>query len=1024
MGFGLCNAPATFSRAMGLVLRGLTYKQVLAYLDDVVIIGKSFQDHLENLEEVLQRFRQYHLKLKPKKCDIFQTEIKFLGRHVTSEGLSVQEEKVKAVMDWPVPNSKTELLSFLGTVNYHRDFICQFAKLAGPLYQRVQTSKPSNFQWGKEEQTAFEELKRALVVAPLLSFPNNQDRFFLDCDASNTAIGAELLQIQGGEEKVISYSSYILTPAQKRYCTTRKELLALVVFTRHFRHYLLGRPFTCRTDHASLAWLMRFKKLEGQLARWCEELAQFDMVILHRSGKTHCNADGISRIPDRMISCDCYVAGQDLESLPCGGCPYCRRCQEQWSRFESDVDDVVPMVVRQIGTELVDPMDSPDLRPEETEMLGYTAKELSDRQAGDPDLAPVLTWLQGSASSINLGATHTRGPEPAPVLTRLQGSVSNDKRSQTGEPASAQVLTVSQEVEPRGAQGGDPDLAPVLTRLQDTGPTEAELFLQSAATKHLWRCKSQLKLMDGVLYYEWDEGLHTKLKLVVPHSLQQEVISCLHDTRAAGHLGRDKTIGRLKASYYWLGMSKDVSLYIATCGTCTVNKKKNHTPRAELESYQAGVPMERVHLDILGPFVESNRGNRYVLMIVDQFTKWVSCIPLPDQAAETMAWSFYEYFISFFGCPIQIHTDQGRNFDGNYFRALCELLQIVKTRTTPYRPSSNGQVERYNKVVLQFIRCYLDGKQKDWDKYIATVGMSIRASVSRSTGFTPNFMMFGRELHMPTDILMGVASVNSNASFPAQHAVNITNIMRSTFQEVRENLGVVQKRQKRLYDTKAYQRTFEAGDLVYKLDSSTKVGQSKKLQPIYRGPYLVTKVLSPALFRIDDRNKSGVVHHDRLTLCKDRTIPLWLRQRRHKLLEEEGPVPEEPTILGTVLTSNPDPRPMGQAEEFDVTALEVPLITGAVLTEDPVQSGTSPHGKEKEGQNPELDSDAEPKELGSTAPFPGGVVAFDPGGSGEEMEENPYPLVGAEPGTLGLDQLFTTRSGRHTRRPRHLEGYV
>ena len=248
-----------------------------------------------------------------------------------------------------------------------------------------------------------------------------------------------------------------------------------------------------------------------------------------------------------------------------------------------------------------------------------------------------------------------------------------------------------------------------------------------------------------------------------------------------------------------------------------------------------------------------------------------------------MAWSFYEQFITFFGCPIQIHTDQGKNFDGKYFKALCELLQVVKTRTTPYKPSSNRQVERYNRVVLQFIPCYLDGKQRDWDKHIATVGLSIRASVSCSTGFTSNFMMFGRELHLPTDILMGLPSQHSLPTEPAQYVGHLIEIMRSTFQEVRENLGAVQVRQKRLYDTKAYQRTFEVGDLVYKLDSYTKVGQCKKLQPIYLGPYLVIKVIPPSLYWIEDRKRNMVVHHDRLTSCRDRVVPFWLRKKRYDL---------------------------------------------------------------------------------------------------------------------------------------------
>ena len=120
----------------------------------------------------------------------------------------------------------------------------------------------------------------------------------------------------------------------------------MVTFTRQFRHYLLGRQFLIRTDHSSLAWLMRFKNINGQLARWLEELSQFDMKVLHRKGKCHTNADALSRVPDVLDYCDCYKVGQNLNSLPCGGCKFCKRAQQQWARFEEDVDDVIPLAVR------------------------------------------------------------------------------------------------------------------------------------------------------------------------------------------------------------------------------------------------------------------------------------------------------------------------------------------------------------------------------------------------------------------------------------------------------------------------------------------------------------------------------------------------------------------------------------------------------------------------------------------------------------------------------------------------------
>ena len=160
-------------------------------------------------------------------------------------------------------------------------------------------------------------VKGKLSNAPIFPNPNPECTFIIDCDASETAIGCELSQVVDGEECVILYGSFLLTAAQRKYCTTHKELLAVVRFTHQFHHYLLGRQFVCWTDRNNLTWLMSFKNTEGQLARWMEELAQFDMVVVLRAGKLHVNADALSIIPETGGYCPHYRAGMSLSALPC-----------------------------------------------------------------------------------------------------------------------------------------------------------------------------------------------------------------------------------------------------------------------------------------------------------------------------------------------------------------------------------------------------------------------------------------------------------------------------------------------------------------------------------------------------------------------------------------------------------------------------------------------------------------------------------------------------------------------------------
>ena len=351
MGFGFCNAPATYARVMNLVLRGLLWSIVLAFLDDILVLGSTFLDHLRHLREVQQRFRKHQLKLKPKKCVLFHRRIDFLGRFISENGIELAETDIKAVLDWPVPQSTREIEQFLGIANYHRNFIKNCSRIAVPLY-RLTGKNP--FEWSEDNQRAFQELKVALISAPVLGLPNNTESFILDTDSSNYAIGAELIQVMGGEERVVAYGSYALTPEQINYCTTRKELLTVVQFTRQFRHYLLGGQFLVRTDHSSLRWLLNFKEPDGQLAWWLEELSLYDMVVQHRAGKKHENADSLSRVvyEDQKGYCTNFRLGVNPEELPCWGCKKCAKAHQTWLRFTEEVEDVVSLQVLSGGSGL------------------------------------------------------------------------------------------------------------------------------------------------------------------------------------------------------------------------------------------------------------------------------------------------------------------------------------------------------------------------------------------------------------------------------------------------------------------------------------------------------------------------------------------------------------------------------------------------------------------------------------------------------------------------------------------------
>lgn len=238
--FGLSNAPATFERLMENVLSGLLSKICLVYLDDIIIFSPTFPHGMvENLREVFSRFRTANLKVNPAKCNFFSKSVTYLGHVISAEGITTDPEKISAVIDWPIPQTKKQVRGFLGFCSYYRRFVKGFSSIAKPLY--ALTDKQFKFSWNEQCQRSFQELKRVMTSSPVFSFPLEKGEFVLDTDASGFGIGAVLSQVQQGQEKVIAYFSRTLSKTERNYCVTRRELLAIVVSLKTFHHYLDDR---------------------------------------------------------------------------------------------------------------------------------------------------------------------------------------------------------------------------------------------------------------------------------------------------------------------------------------------------------------------------------------------------------------------------------------------------------------------------------------------------------------------------------------------------------------------------------------------------------------------------------------------------------------------------------------------------------------------------------------------------------------------------------------------------------------
>ncbi|BHF82042.1 hypothetical protein SprV_0802517800 [Sparganum proliferum] len=230
---------------MNQVLSQLIPNSCLVYMDDIIVLEKDFDNHLADLRSVFLSLKQAGLTLNPSKCVLIRPRVKFLGHVVSATGVETDVDKVRQIREWPTPSDVTEVRSFLGLTSYYRRFIKDYTNIAALLHRLTQKEK--KFKWTAECDGSFQLLKDSLCTSPVLVFPDISEgagKFILDTDASDTAIGAVLSQQQrDGTEHVIQYLSRTLTKAERRYCVTRKEMLALTHFVEECRPYLQFRPF-------------------------------------------------------------------------------------------------------------------------------------------------------------------------------------------------------------------------------------------------------------------------------------------------------------------------------------------------------------------------------------------------------------------------------------------------------------------------------------------------------------------------------------------------------------------------------------------------------------------------------------------------------------------------------------------------------------------------------------------------------------------------------------------------------------
>ena len=631
MPFGLRNAPATFQRLMDTVLSGLKWKGLLVYMDDIIIYSATPQEHLVTLADTLERLANAGLKINPSKTTLVCQEVNYLGHIISAEGIRPNSDKIAAIRNLKPPSSVREVRMFLGLTGYFRKFVKAYATLAEPLY--ALTKKHAFFRWTDQHQTGFDLLKQQLCAAPVLAYPRRHRKNIVDCDASEIAAGAVLMQLdEQGNECVIQYISCTFNETQRRWPIVEREAYAIVWAITTFRPYLLGTSFTVRTDNSAAAAIKTAK--QPKLQRWSVTLAEYDFTVEYRPGKRHTHVDALSRL-----------SVQDARGI---GAPHI------------------------------------DLPSEATVDAAYPQHHT----------LPPVDW--------------------------------------------------------KTAQDNDPDFH-VLRNFLQTG-NEQEVRLPSWFSILPRLLRSRFILGDTGIIIEGDAP-GKRARWLVPQSLRQVLIKRYHAGSQGAHLGATKLFAQLSLKYFWPHMLETVRDFVKACERCQRVKAipRIHQPSRILNREAL---WSTVAFDFFGPLRRTARGNVYILVGIDHFSRWPEAIATRVANAETVASFLHNKIISQHGTPSELLSDHGTQFTSHVISLLCKKYKIRRLMSTPYTPQSNGIVERFMGYLKTALITLMNQVPTAWDLHLSAVLAAYRATPHPDSGESPFFLNKGYDPRLPEEVAL------------------------------------------------------------------------------------------------------------------------------------------------------------------------------------------------------------------------------------------------------------------------------
>ena len=850
--FGLCNASATFQRAIARALQKIVNRKgsmVMAYIDDIVIATETVEDLMARLREVFECLREAGFKMRVAKCDFMKSEIKYLGRVVSAEGVKPDPKAVTKLRDWEIPRNKTEMQSFLGFANYYCEFIPWHAKLVAPLH--AVNGLNATFAWGPEQQKAFNEIKKALIGATALAQPDSEGEFVLDTDASAVAISGILHQWQGapGERRLrpIIYGSKKLATTQAKYGAPKLKLFAAYYFIVKNHSYLCPRKFTLRVDNQALSWLKAYSTDQALIGRWIMTLDKYHFCVEHRPRTQHRNADGLSKRTN-----DYRCREKQLAQLPAAG--------ERWNFLSAEEFDNLPVapwfdlqgrvipnhpdlpahlqnlepkapnqalrVLRraqrankreQQAKALTAPLPSmppPMLQPHEDFYPDYPEDWIDvTTEASEDYMLPTHAVNVPSRTIYSVAGTNTATLQNTPFGVRESIMALKDIDTELHE----YTHTVHGIKDLVLAQSRDVHVL-ALKKLVQCESIDNDVFPENVRefARNYFRQKKDLLFINKndvlcVQYSPTQCPLHERLCMIImPQLYQHEIMFRAHD--AVGHQGISKVVARIQERHTWPGIRRSVGRYVGQCLTCQQVRDKPGDVRFQLKNIQSGYFNELVQYDHL-KICPSDNNNTGILVIIDHFSKFAEAVPCShhDYDAVTTSRLLLQKWFARHGTPTRMQSDNAPNLTAEVSNEFLKAAYVTKVTSTAGHLRTQGLVERQNRTLLTLLRVFCSRRMRDWDQCLDEVIGAYNSTRHATTGF-----MLTRVVEKAISLTFLYPEFAAK-SFDTHEAYvdHVLARQQEIHDLVRRNTHQAQLRQKLKYDRAIRARAYQQGEFVW-----------------------------------------------------------------------------------------------------------------------------------------------------------------------------------------------------------------